>query len=317
MKLWFHKLRHWEYWSAYVVYTPAFFLWVWFAIKFRSLTFYKYVNPAIKNGGLFADSKYETYKLLPKGSFPKTVLIKTGKRSDLQQIVNKYRISFPLIVKPDIGCKGIGVEKVFSMDELMAYSLTCNENYLIQETIAYPNEMGLFYCRIPGEDKGIITGITVKNFLKITGNGRDNVEALIKKIPRLEMQIPRLKGKMDLTEILPKGETRCLIPIGNHSRGTEFLDGSVLITEKLEQNFDAILKQVKGFYYGRLDIRYNTFEELERGINFSIIEVNGAKSEPAHMYDPKHSFWFGQREIFKHQQILQKIVRANLQRRVV
>jgi hypothetical protein len=34
---------------------------------------------------------------------------------------------------------------------------------------------------------------------------------------------------------------------------------------------------------------YNV-EELEQGINFSIVELNGA--EPTHIYDPKHSLFF-------------------------
>jgi hypothetical protein len=37
---------------------------------------------------------------------------------------------------------------------------------------------------------------------------------------------------------------------------------------------------------------YNTVEELEQGINFSIVELNGAASEPTHIYDPKHSLFF-------------------------
>jgi hypothetical protein len=102
-----------------------------------------------------------------------------------------------------------------------------------------------------------------------------------------------------------------LVPFGNHNRGTAFLDGNSQITHKLEQTFNNILKSVPGFYYGRLDIRYNTFEELEGGKNFSIIEINGAKSEPTHIYDPQHSFWFGQKEIFRHQKMLKKIVKAN------
>jgi hypothetical protein len=81
-----------------------------------------------------------------------------------------------------------------------------------------------------------------------------------------------------------------------------------LITEKLEETFNSILNNIDGLYYGRLDIRFNTIEELEQGKNFSIIEFNGAKSEPSHIYDPKHSFLDGQIEIFRHQRIFSKII---------
>jgi hypothetical protein len=39
--------------------------------------------------------------------------------------------------------------------------------------------------------------------------------------------------------------------------------------------------------------------ELEQGINFSIVELNGAASEPTHIYDPKHSL-FCMEELARH-----------------
>lgn len=311
MKLWQYKFRNWEYWSVYIVYLPTFFLWIWFVLKFRSFSFYKYVNPAIKNGGLFGDSKYEIYKLLPEKLFPKTIKIDVSKKNDLLKIVSENQINFPLYTKPDIGLRGIAVKKISSLTDLMDYSKNMHENFLIQESIEYPNEIGLFYCRMPNESKGKITGITLKKFLTVEGNGKESMEELLKKEPRFKMQIPKLKESINLSEILIKGEKRCLVPYGNHNRGTMFLDGNKFITKKLEQTFDEILRTIEGFYFGRLDIRYNTFEELEQGINFSIIELNGVKSEPTHIYDPKHSFWYGQREIFRHQYLMQKIITIN------
>jgi len=61
-----------------------------------------------------------------------------------------------------------------------------------------------------------------------------------------------------------------------------------------------ICLQIPGFYYGRLDIMYRTFEELERGENFALVEINGAGSEPIHMYDPKHSIVYGWKEMLRH-----------------
>ena len=60
MKLWYHKLRNWEYWPVYLVYAPVFFYWIWMMIKFRSVSFYKYANPGIKNGGFYGDSKNDS-----------------------------------------------------------------------------------------------------------------------------------------------------------------------------------------------------------------------------------------------------------------
>jgi len=58
--------------------------------------------------------------------------------------------------------------------------------------------------------------------------------------------------------------------------------------------------QIPGFYFGRLDVMYNTIEELECGENFSVVELNGAASEPTHIYDPKHSLFFAWKELARH-----------------
>ena len=70
-------------------------------------------------------------------------------------------------------------------------------------------------------------------------------------------------------------------------------------------------QQIPEFYFGRLDIRYNTWEELCRGENFSIIELNGAGSEPTHIYDPAHSIFFAWTEIIRHLTLLYRIGKAN------
>lgn len=312
MKIWWHKVQNWEYWSVNIIYFLTFFLWLWYALKFRSSRFYHYANPGIKNGGLYGESKMEIYKLLPPKLYPKTILVKTNREVDFQKLIHNNRFHFPFIVKPDTGHRGIGVQRIASLEELKEYSKQADKDFLIQELIDYPHEIGLFYCRLPNETKGFITGITEKRFLTVVGNGKECLETLLKKKLRYEMQIPSLRSTINLSEILPKGEEKLLVPYGNHNRGTEFLDGKNLISEKLSNTFDELLKAVPGFYYGRLDIRYSTFEELEQGTNFSIIELNGVKSEPTHIYQASNSFWQGQKEIYKHQKLLSEIVERNI-----
>ena len=56
---------------------------------------------------------------------------------------------------------------------------------------------------------------------------------------------------------------------------------------------------------------FQSRDDLEEGKNFSIIELNGAGSEPTHIYDPKHSIFFAWKEIIKHYRILYKISTLN------
>ncbi|HEX4374165.1 MAG TPA: hypothetical protein VHZ50_12765, partial [Puia sp.] len=76
-------------------------------------------------------------------------------------------------------------------------------------------------------------------------------------------------------------------------------------------------KSVPEFYYGRLDIKYNSWEELCEGKNFSVIELNGAGSEPTHIYDPKHSLFFVWKEVVRHWHLLFKISKMNAEQKKI
>ncbi|TDO77320.1 ATP-grasp domain-containing protein [Flavobacterium chryseum] len=303
MKLFFHKVTNWEYWPFQVLYVPIYFLWAYYAIKARSIFFFNASNPKIKNGGFIMESKKQIYDLLPKKYYPKTILIREN--SDLKDIVNQLvekQIYFPLIAKPDIGLRGSGVKKIKTVSELKEYAEKANFDFLVQDLIPFKNEVGIFYVRHPLQKNGKITGIVSKEFLIVTGDGISTIEDLLKKTPRFQLQLDVLKEEYgdQLHQILRKAETLNLVPFGNHARGAKFLDGSDLITPKLTKMINEIATQIPEFYFGRFDIMYNTFEELEQGENFQIVELNGAASEPTHIYDPKHSVWFAWKELARH-----------------
>ena len=188
-------------------------------------------------------------------------------------------------------------------------------DFLVQGFVPYQNEVGIFYYRYPNEEKGYISGIVKKEFLAVVGDGVSTVDQLLLKNKRAVLQLPVLrrseKDKMNI--VLKSGEELILVPYGNHVRGAKFLDDSRLIDEDLTNTIDSICKKVNGFYFGRLDIRFNSWEELKQGKNFSIIELNGSGSEPTHIYDPKHSVFWAWKEITKHWRILYRISKMNHQ----
>lgn len=100
---------------------PTFFYWLWLMIKFRRVSFYKYANPSIINGGFYGDNKFAIYNLLPKNSYPTTILLPADGTHDFKKIMDEHQLYFPLIVKPDIGLRGKDVEKVHSIDEIENY----------------------------------------------------------------------------------------------------------------------------------------------------------------------------------------------------
>lgn len=313
-KHWFIKLFNWEYWPFNVVYGPMFLYWLWLIAKARSFFFFNTSNPLIKNGGFLMESKKEIYDLIPQQYYPATLLFKTGSSIDtvMAGIKNK-EMGFPLIAKPDIGMRGMLVQKIESERELSNYINNTKVDFLVQDYIEYENEVGLFYYRYPGADKGNISGIAGKEFLTVIGDGFSTIEELLNKDQRFILQLPVLKETHadTLKIVLQKSQRHLLVPYGNHCRGSKFLDVSNLIDEELVTAIDKVCRQIPEFYFGRMDIRYNTWEELKQGKNFSIIELNGAGSEPTHIYGPNHSIFFAWKEIIRHWNILYKISRMN------
>ncbi|WP_369765717.1 D-alanine--D-alanine ligase [Flavobacterium sp. WC2429] len=313
-KLLLHKITHWEYWPFQLVYIPIYFQWAFYAIKAKSIFFFNASNPTIKNGGFIMESKKAIYDLIPQKYYPKTELIREG--TSLESIENTIKssgIKYPLIAKPDIGLRGSGVKKIETITDLKQYASKANFDYVIQDLIPFQNEVGIFYVRYPNQKSGKITGIVSKEFLIITGNGIATIEELIKENPRYELQLKVLQQEYGnrLLTVLAVGEKINLVPYGNHARGAKFIDGSDWITPKLEAVINEMCLQIPGFYFGRLDVMYNTIEELENGKNFSIVELNGAASEPTHIYDPKHSLFFAWKELSRHISYMFEISVAN------
>lgn len=296
-------MTHWEYWPFQVVYIPIYFLWAFYAVKAKSIFFFNASNPTIKNGGFIMESKKAIYNLIPQQYYPKTELIKEGTAVvEIKAIIEQSNIRYPFIAKPDVGLRGSGVKKINTLEDLEQYALKANFDFVVQDLIPFKNEVGIFYVRYPNEEKGKITGIVSKEFLIVTGNGVATVEELIKVNPRYELQLKVLKKEYGnkLLEVLPEGEKLNLVPYGNHARGAKFIDGSHWITDKLEATINEMCLQIPGFFFGRMDVMYNTFEELENGKNFAVVELNGAASEPTHIYDPRHSLFFAWKELARH-----------------
>lgn len=271
----------------------------------------------MKNGGFVMDSKIEIYNLIPQKYYPKTDFIKEKTPfSEVVIILETSKIQTPFIVKPDIGLRGSAVKKIHSFEEFESYHNKANFDYLLQDLIPFENEVGIFYVRFPNEKHGRITGIVAKEFLIVAGDGISTIEELLKANPRFEFQLKTLQKEYgnQLLEILPKDEKRNLVPYGNHARGAKFLDYSHLISPKLTKVIDEMCLQIPEFYFGRMDVMYNTWEELEQGKNFSIVELNGAASEPTHIYDPKHSLFFAWKELSRHIIYMYKISVLNHQR---
>lgn len=310
------KCRNWEYWHTILIYALSGIYYAICVIRLRAFFFYSASNPSIDTGGMFFESKNEISKLIPINFQPITIFIQeTDSLEHVKKSIDDQQLKYPIICKPDRGEQGWKVEKINDFEELKKYYLSTRVDFLIQEFVDFPLELGIFYYRFPSSNNGHITSITNKVLLRIVGNGVDSLEKLILNDDRAFMQYKNLQQKFSnqFKEIIPQGKEMILSNVGNHIRGALFLDANKYINPELNSAIDDIAKTISGFYFGRFDIKCNSINELSQKKNFKIIELNGAGSIPTHIFQPKFSFIEGQKVLLTHIYLLYKISKENAQ----
>ena len=291
---------------------------MWYALKERSLLYFSASNPSILTGGMMGESKFEVLNLVPNDVKPKTVLIKFSSTRELVlEVMKKNGFTFPVIFKPDLGERGWMVRRINNDRQIDQYLSEIKIDFIMQELVDLPLEFGVFYVRFPNEENGVVNSITAKEFLSIEGDGKKTIQELILEKDRARLQWETLKEvyRDRLNEVLSVGNKLELVSIGNHCLGTTFLNGNLLITEKLSNSFDRISKQIKGFYFGRYDLRCASFQDLENG-NVKIVELNGCGAEPAHIYQPGSSLWTAVGVLITHWKNMHRISVENHKRGV-
>lgn len=309
------KWINFEFWPSWLFYAPMFLYGFVLAIKSRSFAYFTAANPEMAFGGAYGTDKTKLLKLLSPRYHTKDFFVpKEKSKYEIIKLMFENEIDFPIVAKPNVGERGRGVEKIDNETDLENYLKIITEDLIIQEFIAHPIELGVFYHRFPNDSKDGISSVVMKEFLSIIGNGKDTFSKLLSKNFRAKSRLKYFKQRYPnkWNIIIPDGVTFKVEPIGNHNRGTKFLDGTHLINEELVEVFRNISKPLDGFYYGRFDIKVDSIRDLYEGKNIKILEINGTNSEPAHIYDPDYSLFNAYREVIKHMNLIYKISKANI-----
>lgn len=283
--------NHFEFWPAWTIHLPMYLLGIYWGIRLRNFNFFGAVNPAMENGGLFNYSKYHAMLDFYEENIPKSILSHPPHKLGhlLENAVNKG-IPYPFILKPNIGERGRGVKKITDQVDLELYLETFkNESVILQEFISKKEEYGIFIIKNPETGQIKIPSITQKIPLQVIGNGMDSVQQLAKNHPRANRYIPEIPNEL-LNTIPEKNEIFQLSHKGNHCKGAQFLDRSELISAEVKKAFELICQPFSNFYYGRLDVKVESEADLRDAFAVSILEVNGANSEPIHIYSPGNSY---------------------------
>lgn len=299
------RLVRWEFWPAGIFYLPVGAWYLWLAVRYRGLGLPTCANPGMFTGGLIGESKYATLRDLMETSPEWTAAsflleVEDGREGRLERLVAEGRLEYPFVLKPDVGQRGSGFKIVRSPSDARAYLSAVPLSVVAQAYLRGPNEAGIFYYRFPDEPVGHILAITEKIFPEIVGDGERSVRELICADDRAAMisqaYLRRFSG--ELGRVLGKGESLRLVEAGNHAQGCIFRDGMRYWSEALEARVDEISRKVPGFFVGRYDVRFESWEELRAGRGFSILELNGAASEATSAYDASKSLVEAYRLLF-------------------
>ncbi len=301
-----------EFWPAWVFYFPIGVYWVLLSARYRSFGLPMVVNPNIPLGGMVGESKYEI--LEQGGDIAQTVILPYVIRDHLADAslhncdetlckhvendlcaAREKGITFPMIVKPELGCRGSGVQVMSTPDALVQYlkEFPADRRYLLQKLAPYSAEAGVFYERFPGEVTGRVTSVTLKYRPTVVGDGIRSVKSLILRDPRASVlrELYLDKNKARLHRVPEAGEEVALAFAGSHCRGSIFRNGNEYISTALSEKIDEIMRDFPEFHYGRLDIKFKDIEALSRGNDFVVIEVNGVSSEKTHIWDSRTSLY--------------------------
>lgn len=276
--------------------------------------YFSNVNPSMKYSGVMGDSKNKVLSLIPAGFIPKSVFL--PEHPNLQQstcLIQKKGMEYPFVVKPDVGERGKGVEIIRNESEFAAYLRGKEMDLIVQEYVELGYEFGVMYHRLPGEEQGKITSVTMKGFLTVEGDGHHTLSELLGKEIRVNSRLDYLENKFTCrwNKVVPENEKVLIEPIGNHSRGTKFLNANHLINDDLHGLFNSIADKIEGFYYGRFDLKVPDIESLYTGEKMKILELNGVSSEVAHIYDPDYSIAKAYRDTAIHMKYIYEISRRN------
>lgn len=311
------RWRRWEFWPACILYAPVTAHIAWLALRHGGLGTLSAANPGMPEGGFVGESKFEILTQLPPRWTLKAALITPGgveaRLDDLRRLVEFDDFVFPLVLKPDVGQRGIGVRLVHSVHEARGYFERQTGTVIAQQFHPGPFEAGIFYYRRPDEAHGRIFSITDKRFPSVVGDGRSTLEELIWAHPRYRLQASVFlrRHAVERTHVLAPGERFGLALAGNHAQGTLFLDGTRLITPALERRIDEIARSVPGFFIGRFDVRYADPERFARGEDLAIVELNGVTSEPTNIYDPSFTLFRAWRVLRRQWTLVFEIGAAN------
>ena len=268
-------------------------------------------NYALDHGEIGIGSKYESQMAFDQDFFMPTILIDDeasleDKKRQIYDFVQEH--GYPAILKSDVGCVGKGICKLSSAQDVEEKAPLLMGKFILQKFTTKPYECGVFFVRSEGVPR--ITGINMKHFPSVVGNGKDDLMTLAKQHERFTDHWYAFLQTIDTSEVLAEGKEKRLSFIGSHTLGCKFTDDENLRTPELEAAIFKFFESQPGYNFGRVDVKCEDEQAFKRG-EFVVIEVNGVASLPTHMFDPKFNVFQAYKIFFEHARYLAKVAKEH------
>lgn len=296
------RWKRWEFWPAWAFYPPVvgrLLALSWRHRKDGGFAVVTAVNPGIETSGFVGESKSAILRGLASAGdrVARFALVRIAdspedRLATIARFRSEHALEFPVVMKPDVGQRGSGVQILRDEDSLVRFvreGMTLD--HVVQEYVAGV-EYGIFWLRVPGEERGRVFSVTEKRMPVVIGDGRSTLERLILADDRAVCVAQGYfeRNRDRLHSVPAPGERVQLVELGTHCRGAIFLDGSQdVLTPELESWIEAVSRGFEGFHFGRYDVRGPSLDHFRRAEGIKVIELNGVTSEATHLYDPKHS----------------------------
>ena len=306
-----HKILDQGYWKSKLFYWQSLMYYYLYSARFRSIVWFCPLNPSIHMAGMLDENKSDIYDILPEEYLPKTQLITSDMHIGESSALT---VPFPMIAKPNIGLKGWKVIKLFDFDEFVELRKNDGKiDWILQEFIDFEEEYAVLCTKHPGNGEIQITSVTRKIYPFVIGKGKDTLKFLIETKNDAYLNVPEVLAinNENLDRVVQRGERYMLHNIGNYSRGSKFYNANELIDNELIAAFTPIMLHLKGIFFCRFDLKTHNVAAMKRG-EFKVLEMNGAKSEPLHIYDPNFGWLASIKTIHCHWVEIASIVRYQL-----
>ncbi|WP_320821958.1 D-alanine--D-alanine ligase [Reinekea sp.] len=299
-----------EFWPTWLMYIPVVVQWLVLAIRYRSLTLPLIANPRLPLSGMVGIPK-STLLEQAQGALDSSILdwfiaTKTDapiadQGAAIEAILAQIGLSFPIVCKPDIGCRGAGVKLVKNRSELDRVFATypMGASMMVQKLADFEPEAGLFFIRMPGQTEGRIISLALKYMPYVIGDGQRTLAELIAADVRAGplSHLYQSRHQAAWHSVVPDGHPVRLVFSASHSKGAIFKDAAELISPALTHKMTELMRDLPDFHYGRLDIKFRDSASLQRGEDLQIIEINTASSEPLHIWDSNTSLFSAMRSL--------------------